>query len=268
MINTSSTELPTDAPPKLEFSGSVATLTLQRPTVANRLCAEDLAAIIQHVDTINRNAETMVVLVRGLGKHFCSGYDISEVANSSQTRGQSFGEMVDALENCKAVTIAVVHGGVYGGATDMALACDFRMGVAATEMFMPAARLGLHFYGSGLQRYVARLGPDTTRRLFLTAEKLDADAMLKIGYLTHLATDQSALTEDVKRLCQTLLEMAPLALLGMKRAINQISAQGSSLNAQDLAALDASVMRTVHSQDLAEGIRAWAEKRKPIFVGR
>jgi len=66
----------------------------------------------------------------------------------------------------------------------MALACDFRLGSEAAEMFMPAARLGLHFYQTGLERYVTRLGVDTTKKLFLTAQKLNAKQMLDCGLLT------------------------------------------------------------------------------------
>jgi enoyl-CoA hydratase/carnithine racemase len=66
--------------------------------------------------------------------------------------------MVDAVEQCRAVTIVAIQGGVYGGATDLALACDFRVGSMAADMFMPAARLGLHFYASGLSAMSAVWG--------------------------------------------------------------------------------------------------------------
>ena len=72
------------------------------------------------------------------------------------------------LEMARPVTVAALHGGVYGGATDLALACDFRVGAHGIDMFMPAARLGLHYYRSGLERYVSRLGLDNAKRLFLT----------------------------------------------------------------------------------------------------
>ena len=66
--------------------------------------------------------------------------------------------MANALEDARPVTLALIQGGVYGGGTDLALACDFRFGTPEADMFMPAARLGLHFYPRGLERYVSRLG--------------------------------------------------------------------------------------------------------------
>jgi enoyl-CoA hydratase/carnithine racemase len=170
--------------------------------------------------------------------------------------------MVDAIENCRAVTLAVVQGGVYGGATDMVLACDFRMGSHTIEMFMPAARLGLHYYLSGLERYVSRLGVDMAKRLFLTAEKLNAQQMKDCGFLTHLVAPE-ALQAQSEALCQQLATMAPLALLGMKYHLNRI-ARG----AVDAQAVRASVLQTLASQDLKEGGLAWQEKRTPRFTGR
>lgn len=247
--------------PTLEIHGHIATLTLQRPASANKITPRDLVLLRQHVDTVNQTPEVLILVLRSTGKYFCAGYDISEVGGS-QTEGQGFGEMVDAVENCRAVTLAVVQGGVYGGATDMVLACDFRMGSTAVEMFMPAARLGLHYYLSGMERYVSRLGVDMAKRLFLTAEKLDAQAMRDCGFLTHLVPVE-ALEEQSNALCTQLAAMAPLALLGMKHHLNRI-ARGTV----DPQAVRASVLQTLASDDLKEGGLAWKEKRQPRFTGR
>lgn len=247
--------------PELQLAGHVATITLKRPDAANKLAPEDLPELIAHVNRINEADSIRVVLLRSEGKYFCSGYDISEVKNS-QIKGSSFGEMVDAIEQCRAVTIAVVQGGVFGGATDMALACDFRVGSSAAEMFMPAARLGLHFYQAGLERYVSRLGLDTAKRLFLTCERLTAPEMKNCGFLTHLA-EPAELQATVESLTATLSAMAPLPLFGMKKHLNMI-ARGI----QDPHAIASDVARTVQSDDLREGGQAWKEKRQPVFKGR
>ena len=247
--------------PTLQLTEHVATITLRRPEVANKLAPEDLPVLIAHVETVNQNESVKVLVLRSEGKYFCSGYDISEVKNS-QSQGSSFGEMVDAFEQCRAVTVAQVHGGVYGGATDLALSCDFRVGSTAAEMFMPAARLGLHFYQGGLERYVTRLGVDTAKRLFLTCERLNAQDMRACGFLTHLA-EPDAVQGLVNELTDTLKAMAPLPLFGMKKHLNLV-ARGR----HDPEAIAAEVHRTVQSEDLKEGGAAWLEKRKPVFRGR
>lgn len=247
--------------PQLHLDQDVATITLSRPSMANKLAAEDLPALIQHLHTIEKTPDIRVLILQSQGKHFCSGYDIADIKNS-QHSGSSFGEMVDAFEQCQAVTIAALQGGVYGGATDLALACDFRVGSQLTNMFMPAARLGLHFYAQGLERYVTRLGLDTAKRLFLTCEHLNAQDMKACGFLTHLCAPE-ALQDTVEQLSNTLRSMAPLAVRGMKKHLNLIARQQ-----HDPQAIQQDVERTLQSQDLAEGGLAWKEKRTPIFTGR
>src|SRR5450631_73055 len=248
-------------PPALDLAHPVATLTLRRPENANRLEPNDLDAVVAHLAAINRDPRILVLQIRGEGKYFCSGYDIASLATQAGNP-IGFEDMVDAVETARPVTIAVVHGGAYGGGTDLALACDFRIGTHAAEMFMPAARLGLHYYRGGLERYVTRLGLDTAKRLFLTAERIDAQAMRACGVLPDLVA-ASELDESVRQLTDTLSTMAPLALLGMKKHLNRI-ARGA-LDADDLRA---DIARAAGSTDLREGAAAWAEKRPPKFIGR
>jgi enoyl-CoA hydratase len=244
--------------PELTIDGRVATITLRRPDQANRLTPDDLATIAEHIGTVNAKPEVLVLLLRGSGKYFCSGYDINRIGGA---RPVNFEDVVNLVEEARPVTMALVHGGVYGGGTDLALACDFRLGVPGVDMFMPAARLGLHFYQRGLERYVSRLGLDNAKRLFLTAERIGADEMKAIGFLTHLVP-ADALQDTAERLAQTCAGMAPIAMLGMKRHLNLIA-----LGRLDVADLLEDMRRAVQSDDLREGQAAWAEKRAPRFTG-
>ena len=155
-----------------------------------------------------------------------------------------------------------VAGGVYGGATDLALCCDFRIGDTTAQMFMPAARLGLHYYESGMVRYVSRLGVNAAKMLFLTARRIQAEEMFRIGYLTTLcrAGELDAAVDD---LVKDLSAMAPLAVAGMKRAINEIAR-----DELDSAAFAERARQCFQSEDIKEGLRAFHEKRAPRFSGR
>ena len=246
--------------PELQIQDHVATITLRRPEVANRLAPEDLAVLVDHVAAVNATEQVLVLRVRGQGKYFCSGYDIGKIGAGG--RSVSFEAMVDAFEDARPVTIAALHGGVYGGGTDLALSCDFRIGARGIDMFMPAARLGLHFYQRGLERYVARLGLDTAKKLFLPAQRIDAEEMRACGFLTDLVAPE-ALDEAVERLSGQLAAMAPIALLGMKKHLNRI-ARGTL----DVADLNRDMVRARDSEDIREGAKAWAEKRVPRFTGR
>ncbi len=250
--------------PILEQDGARATIRLNRPRHRNRLEPGDLGVLLDLFDRIERDPAIRVLVLTGTGNSFSSGYDLSSIAERAateqeQTAGSAFEVVVNRLEDLALPTICAINGGVYGGSTDLALACDFRIGVDTCEMFMPAARLGLHYYKSGIGRYVSRLGVDNAKRLFLTAERIDAAEMLRIGYLTAMVP-ADAFDAEIDRLASSLAANAPVALRGMKRTINEF-ARG----ALDEEAADRRHRESMHGDEIREGIRARAEKRSPKF---
>jgi enoyl-CoA hydratase len=251
--------------PLLDISGARATIRLNRPRHHNRLEAEDLNVLLKLFDQVEADPAVRVLVLTGTGRTFSSGYDLGSVAeravsaNEQQSAGSAFEVVANRLEDLSLPTICRLNGGVYGGSTDLALACDFRIGVDTSEMFMPAARLGLHYYKSGIQRYVSRLGVDNAKMLFLTAQKITAPEMLRIGYLTAMVPEE-ALDEEVDRLANILAGNAPLAMRGMKRAINEF-ARGKL----DEEAADLRHRESMRSAEIKEGIKAFAEKRAPKF---
>lgn len=249
-------------PPALEINGKVATIRFLRPQMANRLSADDLLLIQQHISAVNEMPDVLVLQFQSTGKYFCSGYDLKSFGKGDTPSSLLFGETVDLVESARPITVAAVQGGVFGGGTDLVLACDFRIGVQGASMFMPAAKLGLHFYPGGLVRYLSRLGIDQAKRLFLTAQKIEADEMLRIGFLTELV-EPDQLQVRVGHLTDELCSMAPLAVLGIKRHLNLI-ARGD-LRIQEI---EAAVRASEASEDLQEGAAAWREKRSANFKGR
>lgn len=248
--------------PQLTVQGAVATIRFSKRAFANRLSPQDLGILRQHIDTVNSDEHVLVLRFVAEGKYFCSGYDISSLAADSAPSSLYFGETIDLIEAARPVTIAAVQGGVYGGGTDLCLACDFRLGTSEANMFMPAAKLGLHFYPGGMVRYVTRLGLNHAKRLFLTAEKITAEEMLHMGMLTEMMpADQ--LDSRLQALTEQLTGMAPLALLGIKRHLNLI-ARGHV----EVSEIEAAVLRSERSRDIAEGALAWKEKRKARFTGQ
>jgi len=246
--------------PLLETAGGVARITLRRPRQANRLAVDDLATLRDLLDAVNADEAVRVLVLAGEGRHFCSGFDLG--ALGAVDAGARFGELADALEAARPITVARLHGGVYGGAADLALACDFRLGAPAVEMFVPAARIGLHFYAGGLRRFVDRLGLAIAKQVLLAGRTLEAPALLGCGYLDQLLPDVETLDAALQALVDELLGMAPLALLPMKQHLNAIAA-----GRLDAARLAADVVRARDSADLVEGQAAWAGKRPARFQG-
>ena len=254
-----------EGPPLLHLHDGRATITLNRPTHHNRLHVEDLLVLQQHVAALAADPGVRLLVLTGSGRSFCSGFHLGDFDHQPAQPGagpQLFEQTVDALEALAVPSICRFNGSVYGGATDLALACDFRVGVAGMQLRMPAARLGLHYYPSGLRRYVSRLGLATAKRLFLLAEAVTADELLALGYLDKLVP-AAQLDATVQALADALAAGAPLALRGMKLSLDEI-ARGEF----HLSALRDREAACAASQDLQEGRLAMAEKRAPRFNGR
>jgi enoyl-CoA hydratase len=250
-------------PPSLEISGRRATIRLHRSRHRNRVEPGDIIRLMDYFDTVDANRDLRVLVMAASGPAFSAGFHLGGFAEDKEAAAKApgFDVMVDRFEKLRVPTIMRLQGGVYGGSTDLALTADFRIGVTGMEMFMPAARLGVHYYPGGLRRYVSRLGLNNAKRLFLTAEKLGAEELLRIGYLTQLVAP-AELDAAVDRLAGTLEVMAPLAVQGIKQALNEIGH-----GALDVAACEERARICKESADIQEGLAAFREKRAPVFRG-
>jgi enoyl-CoA hydratase len=251
--------------PIVTFEGARATIRLNRPRQLNKITPDDISVLMGQLEAIERDDAVRVVILTGTGRAFSGGYDLGDIAArqkqaAPQTLSRtSFEELANRIEDFPLPTICRLNGGVYGGSTDLALACDFRIGLETCEMLMPAARLGLHYYPSGIRRYVSRLGVGAAKKLFLTAQKIDAAEMLRIGYLDAIVP-ADGLDLAVDALAAVLAGNAPKVMRGMKAAINEIAR----------AAFDEDAARQRHQESLRggeikEGIAAFAEKCNPDF---
>src|ERR1700729_3998060 len=141
METTMSDAAETASPPVLELNGARATIRLNRPRHLNRLQPDDLDALLKLFDRIEADAAIRVLVLTGTGRAFSAGYDLNSVAARAtsameeKSAGSAFEVVVNRLEDLSLPTICRLNGGVYGGSTDLALACDFRIGVDSCEMF-------------------------------------------------------------------------------------------------------------------------------------
>jgi enoyl-CoA hydratase len=258
MTGTSPGEAP--SPPILAVEGASATIRLNRPRHHNRIETGDIALLCEHFARIEEDRRIRVLVLSATGRTFCAGFNLEELAPERYDEtAPGFDRMVDQLEALRMPTIAAVGGSLYGGGTDLALACDFRIGVPGIELMMPASRIGVHYYEGGLRRYVTRLGLGPAKRLFLTAKTIDAEELLRIGFLDAIVP-AGELAARVDVLAERLSVHAPAAVQGMKRALNAIAA-----GTADAAEIARAWRASLRSADVAEGLAAHAEKRKPKF---
>jgi len=201
-------------------------VTLNRPAQHNRIDPADIAALLALLQPLRADpGATRGLLITGAGERsFSSGYTLQAI----ETRlDESLEQLFDTLETLPFVTIAALNGSITGGATDLALCCDIRIGVPGIRMYVPAARLGIHYYSGGLRRYVTRLGLSATSRLMLAGMTIEADEMLRIGFLSEIVP-RSALDERLAALRDTISQTEPAAVAEMKRHLLALAAGGSS----------------------------------------
>jgi len=232
-----------DGAPLIQQAGDVVRLTLNRPAQHNRLDPADIDAMQRWLDDIARDRSIRALVITGSGSRtFSSGYTLQAILKELDAR---FENLLNTLENLPVTTIAAINGGVYGGATDLALCCDLRIGVHGTRMFMPAARFGLHYYPDGISRYLSRLGLTAAKKLFLTAMTIEQDEMLRIGFLTDLVS-ADRLDAEVERHLAALEQTDPHVVAQMKAGLNQLAERGI-----DLSSMVAAYQASLRSDELA-----------------
>jgi len=246
---------------RLDLQGPVARVTLNRPAQHNALEADDVAKLRTALDECEKNETVRALILSGTGSTtFCSGASLHQM-ESGEMSGAIFDTLTDRLAQLRVPSIAAVNGSVYGGGAELALCCDFRIGIRGMRLSVPAARLGVCYPIGGLTRYVQRLGLSTANRMLLAAEEMDGDELLRVGFLTHLA-DRETFESTVDAFATRLTSLAPLAVQSMKRILLDVSA--GSVDGVEAERL---IRRCQDSADLKEGLSAWREKRDPVFDG-
>jgi enoyl-CoA hydratase/carnithine racemase len=251
--------------PLLSIVGNVATLTLRRPSLRNSLTDDDLNTLLAHFEAIHHNTAIQVVVLRAdtAGQKqavFSAGYNVGGFDNDPMAP-LFFEKIPEALERLRPITICALNGSVYGGATDLVLACDFTVAQRGHSWRMPAVALGLHYYPSGLRRYVNRFGLQPSKRAFLLGQAIPYETLDTLGIFEALV-EADAFEASVHNLVDILSQMAPLALAQTKKSLNEIAA-----GLYNEPALKERSRQSVYSQDFAEGRAAFAERRAPRFTG-
>lgn len=252
--------------PSLDVQGHVAKLSLRRPARLNRLSSVDLIEIQRHCVAVNADENIRVLAITSdtAGQAhpvFSAGYDVAGFDGADHDPGL-FERTIDAVAQLRPVTIAGLNGSVYGGATDLMLACDLRLALPGLAFRMPACVLGLHYYPSGMQRYLSAFGADRMRQLFLTGDAVSTELLQQWGVLMELVAP-AHWSARLEALTQQVAQLAPLAAQSTKASIAELaSGRANEASLRERERLCA------FSDDFREGRQAMTERRTPNFKGR
>jgi enoyl-CoA hydratase/carnithine racemase len=251
---------------------AVARIRISNPERRNALDHEILDALAETLPRLDHGIETRCVVITGAPPAFSAGYDLSAIPGATFERdaealvAHPFHGAMEALAAHPWPTVAAINGHCLGGGLELAMTCDLRICAAGAKLGMPPAKLGLVYSHTGLRKFIDTIGLARTKELFLTGRNFAAERAERIG-LVHEVVEDDAFEAAALELAMEIAANAPLSTRGNKRAIEVLNSN-PLLSEQQEAGLIALRESCFSSEDLREGVEAFAEKRKPHWKGQ
>jgi enoyl-CoA hydratase/carnithine racemase len=262
----------------IEKQGHICMLSLNRPERNNGLNLETFSRLYDAIDSINKDQQIRVIIIRGSGeKVFSTGIDLGDEVRKGRDP-ESLHESVEDFKNaiektneliasCRCPVIAMVYGDCLNAALDLAVNCDLRVASDISRFSLYTVRLGNVFQYQGIQRIVSLIGPGYAKEILLTGRIIEARKAKEMGLVNYMVP-----TEDVystaMSLANDIAERAPLAVSGTKEVIYRISRCRQQTCPEDEARFQAIFDICNQSEDAKEGPKALIEGRKPRFTGK
>ncbi len=253
------------------IEGAIGWMIFNNPERRNAVKAAMWEAIPAIMDRFEADPNVRVIVIRGAGDTpFIAGADISEfeVHRASPAALAKYEANADTaahrIAHSPLPSIAMIRGWCIGGGVGLALDCDLRIAADGSKFGVPATRLGLGYWASGVKRLMDVVGPAHVKEIFYTARHFSAAEALAMGLVNRVVAEPE-LEAYVRSYCAMIADNAPLTIRAVKRTVDELS---RSSTAADIAECDRLVQLCFDSDDYIEGRRAFMEKRRPTFTGR
>ena len=212
----------------IEKDGPIGRMTLNSPEKLNPLSRQRLIDLIEAARWFDKQPEIKVVIVKGAGRAFSAGADLSGFGDSSDISprdGADLGRrMADALEEMKAISIAAIQGWCVGGALVLAAACDLRIATSTARFSIPEVDLGIPLAWGGIPRLVREIGPALTKELVITCRPFDAAEAKSAGFLNRIV-EPDQLGAEAEALAEQVAKRPTNPVQVTKRHVNGVTAQ-------------------------------------------
>lgn len=245
-----------------EKQDGMGIVTLNRPEKLNAFNAQLAVEMNQLIDEIAGDDEVRVVIFTGNGKAFCVGADLQDSLAGKIVPGR--GLFINRLELLEKPVIAAVNGRALGGGCELALVCDLRIASTLAEFGVPEIKVGVLPGAGGTQRLPRIVGVAKAKELIYTGDSIDADEAYRIGVVNKVVAPESLMAE-ARKLAAVLMQRPPLALRMAKSCVD-VGMQMDLTSALEYEARVVNIL--LASEDCHEGMKAFLEKRAPVFKGR
>ena len=256
----------------MEKDGAIGWITFNQPEKRNAVSQEMWEAMPEYVNDLATDDAIRVVILRGAGDQaFVAGADISQfkdkrknMADEEEYRRIS-ARGHDSLTTLQKPLLAMINGFCIGGGLSIAITTDMRIASDDSRFGVPAARLGLGYHYTGMEKLMKLVGPACTKEIFFTARTdFSAQDALRMG-LVNQVVPKAELETFTRRYAETIAKNAPLTIRSAKTTVEQLLKPHPE---RDLALLEKLIADCFNSEDYQEGVRAFSEKRRPQFKGR
>ena len=257
-----------------EVKGRVCTLTVNNAAKMNSLDPDILMQFHHVLGELNEDDEVRCVVLRGAGERaFSAGYDISKIPISEkghstepQPAHSILKKGLTAIANYKYPVIAMIQGHCAGAGMELAVTCDMRMASDNSKFMMPPAKLGVLYSYHGTQKLIDLVGLGNTCEIFFSGRRFDAQRAKEIGLVNHVVP-QEELETFTYQMAEEVSGNAPLTLTATKKIIAR-SLKYRVMPPEVLQEIAGLTHTIFNSEDVKEGQKSFAEKRKPQFKGR
>ena len=254
----------------VEKRGAVGWIVFDSPAKKNAINGAMWRGIAPAMARFDADPEVRCVAFRGAGTEaFAAGADISEFEKNRAERAAVaeydglLDQVLQAIQDSRKPSVAMIHGFCLGGGVEIALACDLRYCGESAQFGIPAAKLGLAYNVEGHKRLIETVGHARAREIMFLGRRYSAAEALAMD-LVHQAFPDAALEAETGKVLDALAHNAPLAIANSKTIIEEFV---KSAGLPDAARMEAAMERCAKSADYEEGRKAFMEKRKPRFRG-
>jgi len=260
---------PTPTVPQTQIANNIGIATISNPPV-NSLSTAVCDRLLQAFDEFEKARVRVVIIGANPNtKIWSAGHDIREIpldGEDAVTWTTGFERVLQRVRSCRMPVIAMLHSSVWGAACDLAVTCDLAIGTPRTTFAITPVKLGISYNTAGMSHFLGALPLHIIKEMVFTGNPLSAEDAYRLGLLNRLVSPEK-LEATTMEIAKTIAGRAPLAVSVVKAELSSLS-RGVPLSADEFESIQAARRAAFRSNDLKEGVKAFFEKREPVFQGK